>query len=109
MDYDVFREEMAIRYPTYGHALWVPNPAGLYPAVEVGDVGFIREGKFHRLFNIFLPENHPSHANFGVPAHHKPLELRFRAHIYPSFLSRNHFCSRGVTLVSDLDRIRATG
>jgi hypothetical protein len=109
MDYDVFREEIAISYPAYGHALWVPNPAGLYPAVQVGDVGFIRQGKFHRLFNVLLPEDHPSHENFGVPAHHQPLELKFRQHIYPGKIGRNHFCSRGVTLVPELDRIHATG
>jgi hypothetical protein len=109
MDYHVYREEIAIKYPAHGHALWLPNPAGLYPAVEVGDVGFIREGKFHRLFNVLLPENHPSHENLGVPEHHKPLKLKIRRHIYPGTLSPNNFCSRGVVLVSDLDQIRATG
>ena len=36
---NIFREELAIRYPTHGHALWEPDPGGLYEAVEVGDVG----------------------------------------------------------------------
>jgi hypothetical protein len=109
MEYDVYREEIAIKYAAHGHALWVPNPGGLYPAVQVGDVGFIREGKFHRLFNVLLPEDHPSHENFGVPEHHKPLELKFQRHIYPGTLSPNNFRSRGVTDVSGPDRIRAKG
>jgi hypothetical protein len=53
--YDIFRHHLAIKFPAYGHALWDPDPGSLYPAVEVGDVGYIREGKFHRLFNVLLP------------------------------------------------------
>jgi hypothetical protein len=54
-----FREELAVKYPTLGHALWEPDPGGLYHAVEVGDVGLIRRGRFHRLFNALLPRDHP--------------------------------------------------
>jgi hypothetical protein len=39
-----FRDELAIQYPTLGRALWEPDPGGLYNAVQVGDVGFIRHG-----------------------------------------------------------------
>jgi hypothetical protein len=80
MGYDIFRDQLALKYPAYGHALWEPNPWGLYSAVQVGDVGFIGEGKFHRLFNALLPEDHPSHENFGVPEHHKPLKPRIQRH-----------------------------
>ena len=30
MDYDVFRDQLAASYPTYGHALWDPSSGGLY-------------------------------------------------------------------------------
>ena len=95
MDYDIFRDELGMKYPALGHALWEPSPGGLYGSVEVGDVGFIREGKFHRLFNVLLPADHPSQ-NFGVPEHHQPLELNIQPHIYTSTLSPNDFRSRGV-------------
>jgi hypothetical protein len=108
MDYDIYREEIAIKYRSHGHALWVPSPGGLYPAVEVGDVGFIREGQFHRLFNALLPEDHPSHKDFGVPEYHKPLDLNVPKHISVRKLSPNNFRSRGVKLV-DQDRIHAIG
>ena len=52
LPYETFRETLAIRYPNCGHALWEPSPGGLYEVVEVGDVGFIHEGCFHRLFNV---------------------------------------------------------
>jgi hypothetical protein len=64
---------------------------GLYTSVEVGDVGFIREGKFHRLFNAFLPGNHESHANSGVPEYHQPLVLQMPEHTYKGTLSPNDF------------------
>ena len=44
--YGIFRQELAFAYPTYGNALWEPDPGGQYNAVEVGDVGFIRRGHF---------------------------------------------------------------
>ncbi len=55
--YDVFSAQLAIKFPAYGHALWEPSPTELsqYCAVDVGDVGFTREGRFHRLFNVLLP------------------------------------------------------
>jgi hypothetical protein len=110
MEYDIFRDQLALKYPAYGHALWAPNPWGLYSAVQVGDVGFIREGKFHRLFNVLLPEDHPSHTNFGVPEHYEPLQPRIQTHIYPGELSPNNFRSKGVISVSDQDEIlSATG
>jgi hypothetical protein len=111
MEYDIYREELAIKHPAYGHALWVPSPGGPDPSVEVGDVGFIREGQFHRLFNIFLPGDHPPHRDFGVPEHHRPLRLRMpiHRHISPRTLSPNNFRSRGVKLVSDPEGMHAIG
>jgi hypothetical protein len=75
LPYDTFREMLATKYPNYGHALWEPSPGGLYDSVTVGDVGFVRQGCFHRLFNVFLPGDDLSHQNFGVPENHSQLIL----------------------------------
>ncbi|KAH9174151.1 hypothetical protein EDB89DRAFT_1884328, partial [Lactarius sanguifluus] len=95
--YDIFRHHLAIKFPAYGHALWDPDPGNLYPAVEVGDVGYIREGKFHRLFNVLLPTEDESHALFGVPENYEQLELNINRHINIGRLSPNNFCSVKVT------------
>ena len=50
-DSKTFREELAIQYPDLGCPLWQPDPGGLYNAVQMGDVGFIRRGYFNRFFN----------------------------------------------------------
>ncbi|KAH9032026.1 hypothetical protein EDB85DRAFT_2089383 [Lactarius pseudohatsudake] len=97
--YDTFRAQLAIAHPAFGHALWKPDP-GQYPPVQIGDVGFIRQGKFHRLFNALLPANHPSHDSRGTPEYHEPLRLRLQDHIDPGILSPSNFYSYGVNMVS---------
>ena len=99
--YDIFRDQLAIRFPALGHALWEPSPGNLYRVVGVGDVGYICEGRFHRLFNILLPADDPSHANFGVPDNHEPFEPKVLEHIRTGVLRPDNFCSAGVTLESD--------
>ncbi|KAI9451001.1 hypothetical protein BJY52DRAFT_1299916 [Lactarius psammicola] len=106
--YDIFRHHLVIKYPAYGHALWEPSPGDSYPAVEIGDVGFIRDGRFHRLFNALLPAEDPSHENFGVPEYHSRLTLRMKEHIISSTLSPNNFCSARVASES-ASRVLATG
>jgi len=63
--HETFREELAIKYPAFGYALWEPGSRGRYHAVQVGDVGFFREGYFHQLFNVL----HPTSASGDGPCH----------------------------------------
>ncbi len=107
--YDIFREQLAIKFPAYGHALWEPSPGRFYRAAQVGDVGYIREGKFQRLFNILLPAEDPSHKYFGVPEYHEPFRPNVPEHIDFGILRPNDFCSNGVTLESDGLAVFANG
>lgn len=100
-DYATFREQLAIKFPSYGHALWDPDPGMLYSRVEVGDVGFVRNGRFHRLFNALLPADHPSHSDLGVPEDYEPLIPNPSNHIANGTLSPNSFSSIGVTLLDN--------
>ncbi len=99
-DCDIFREQLAIKYPLYGHALWEPSPRNPNKPVQVGDVGFIRRGKFHRLFNALLPADDPSH-ECGVPEYHEPLVPNLPDHLDRGSLARNHYCSAGVNVEPD--------
>ena len=99
-DYDIFREQLGIRHPAYGHALWDPSPSSPDRPVEVGDVGFIRRGRFHRLFNALLPADDESQ-DLGVPEHYERLSPTFKNHISKGSLSRNHYCSAGVRVVAE--------
>ena len=103
----IFRQELAITHPSYGNALWEPDPGGQYNAVEVGDVGFIRRGYFQRLFNVLLPKDHHSHSTNPsfVPEDHEQLVISSN-HIVKSEIrtgSRQNslpLCSQYVTLDS---------
>jgi hypothetical protein len=94
--YDIFRDQLVIRFPGHGHALWEPSPGDLYHVVGVGDVGYINQGRFHRIFNILLPADDPSHEIFGVPDNHQPFEPKVSKHIISGILRPDNFCSAGV-------------
>ena len=106
--YDVFRGRLATKYPAYGRALWEPSPPMLSCPVEIGDVGFIREGRFHRLFNALLATDHPSH-KFGVPEYHEPLIPKLTDHIRHGTLSPGHYCSAGVDIAVTEPGVWASG
>ena len=98
--YNTFRDQLAIAHPAFGYALWEPDPGGSYPPVVIGDVGYIRKGKFHRLFNALLPGDDQSHQECGVPDGYEPLRLSMPNHVDRGTLYPNNFCSYGVTLSS---------
>jgi hypothetical protein len=103
-DYDIFRERLATKYPSYGHALWEPDPRSPFNPdrpVQVGDVGFVRRGKFYRLFNALLPEDDPSHVLAGVPESHERLVPTLSNHLDTRSLARNNYCSPGVSMEPD--------
>jgi hypothetical protein len=102
--YDIFRHHLVMKFPAYGHALWEPDHGNLYPAVKVGDVGYIREGKFRRLFNVLLPAEDESHEDFGVPEYHEPLTVSVKKHIEIGKLGPNNFCSAKVTSMPASER-----
>jgi hypothetical protein len=105
--YDIFREQLAIRYPAYGHALWEPGPGNLYNLVEVGDVGYVREGHFHRLFNALYPADHPSHRGCPLPEDHEPLILNLPRHVKSGTLKPNNYCSAGIDVIPAEPDVRA--
>ena len=101
-DYDIFRDQLAIKYSAYGHALWEPSSwklDSLNKSVEVGDVGFIRNGRFHSLFNAL----HPAEEQSKVPEHYEQLSLELSDHISRGTLSSNHYCSAGIIVEPEPD------
>lgn len=91
---DIFRDQLATTYPRDGHALWDPSPMSPDRPVVVGDVGFIRWGTFHRLFNALLPADDSSH-ELGLPEGYKPLQVapRLTDHINRRRFSSGNYCS----------------
>ena len=99
-DFEIFREQLALKYPSYGYALWEPTPTNPNRPVQVGDVGFIREGRFYRLFSALLPAGDPSQ-EFGVPEYHTPLVPIVSDHVATVSFDPNNYCSSGVKVEDD--------
>jgi hypothetical protein len=53
--YHIFRHHLAIKYPAMDMPFGSRVRGDSYLAVEVGDVGFICDGRILRLFNVLLP------------------------------------------------------
>lgn len=66
-----------LRMHGHGEPLWQPEPPK-DGEVLIGDVGFIEDGRFYRLFSATLPADHPINAASGVPDGFKPLEYNGR-------------------------------
>jgi hypothetical protein len=66
---------------TKGYPLWEPD---CHPKVSIADVGYIRRGRFCRLFNASLPPGHPLN-EFGEPDGYEQLNLDERAMVERRF------------------------
>ncbi len=72
--FNVYREHLSSLY--HGLALWKPNPVeGIYNQVSIGDVGYISDGGFIRMFNVTLPWDDESNRRLGIPDPYDPLSM----------------------------------
>ena len=73
--FNVYREQLTSQY--HGTALWHPDPVEvLYDCghISIGDVGYLDDGDFIRMFNVTLPWDDPSNAKHGIPNEFSSLE-----------------------------------
>ncbi|KAH9008785.1 hypothetical protein EDB85DRAFT_1542726 [Lactarius pseudohatsudake] len=103
--YDTYRDQLASLY--HGHALWVPEPSGLYDHVRVGDVGYVKQGHFNRMFNALLPADDLAQV-YGVPKGFVPLNMGPFNNIRTLNLTHGDYCSNTVTVEHE-DRHQAGG
>jgi hypothetical protein len=92
---DVFREQLASLF--YGCALWVPDPAPLYQQVSIGDVGYVRDGYFVRMFNVLLEWDDPRNRTFCLPEEYTRLDMGPFVNVRKSKFSKGPYYSRQVT------------
>ena len=81
--FNVYREQLSSLY--HGLALWKPSPEGLYDRVAIGDVGYISEGAFIRMFNVTLPWDDASNRTLGIPDRYDSLNFSNIAIRHESF------------------------
>ena len=75
--FNIYREQLWPLY--YGFALSNPNPVqvkGVYNQVSIGDVSYVLEGCFIRMFNVTLPWYDKSNKTLGKPCRYDLRLLR---------------------------------
>jgi hypothetical protein len=98
--YDIYRDQLATTHAAFGHALWDPCPEVGHDLVQIGDVGYVSEGKFQRLFNALVPSDHAAHEGIPLPEYHEPL-IKVSTRISTSVLHPNNDCSAGVNVLPE--------
>ncbi|KAJ3554389.1 hypothetical protein NM688_g3138 [Phlebia brevispora] len=82
---------------SYGYPLWFPDAISTAGEPQLGDVGYINNGRFLRLFNITVGPGHPWNRRYGVPHNFTPLCLPEEYTLdEPRYLTPNLFQSRSV-------------
>lgn len=78
----------------YGLPLWSPEPEP-EGEIQIGDVGFIHDGKFIRLFNAVRPPDDPLNSR-GVPDNFVKVEV---GHVdtRPHHISKGALCTTSLT------------
>jgi hypothetical protein len=103
---DIYREQLSSQYQ--GLALWDPNPVeGLFnnPShVSIGDVGYLDNGAFIRIFNVELPRNDQSNTLIDIPGEYKPLKREHFSNVRRSEIRQEEYYSH----VSKVDNVYAS-
>jgi hypothetical protein len=93
---NVYREQLTSLY--HGHALWEPGPIrSIYDRVTIGDVGYVNDGFFYRMFNVILPWDDPSNGRLGKPEQYTSLDLGSFANTRDATLAKGDYYSRNVS------------
>jgi len=104
--WDVYQKQLASLYQ--GIALWDPRPVeALYDRVSIGDVGYINEGHFHRMFNVTLPWDDPSNTRLGEPEPYPPLDWGPVTNVRSGTLAKGDYYSHNVSARNNSDNPQA--
>jgi hypothetical protein len=104
--YKVYQDQMTTL--SHGVALWNPNPPKeIYDKVSIGDVGYLHEGSFIRMFNVMLPWNHESNRTLGEPEPYESLDCGPFANTLKRQFDRVEHCSRYVSAETNASNRRA--
>jgi hypothetical protein len=92
----VYRDQLLAL--SQGIALWNPNPPKkIYNNVSIGDVGYLQEGTFIRMFNVILPWDDPLNRTLGNPDRFESLDCGPFANTLGGDLDRVELYSRYVS------------
>ena len=103
---NVYRDQLSAL--SYGIALWDPRPPkNFYDKVSIGDVGYLHDGTFIRLFNVMLPWDDPSNQTVGNTEPYEPLNCGPFANTLQRKVERLEHYSRSVSADMNADNVQA--
>ena len=105
---NVYREQLSSLY--HGCALWKPEPVeNLYDKVSIGDVGYIYNGFFYRMFNVMdsWDKSPPANQTLGEPDQYKPLVWDPFPNILKSPFDKMDYHSPNVSGQKNIDKMTA--
>jgi hypothetical protein len=117
--FNVYRDQLAAL--SHGLALWKPDPPRrnprrnpnltekIYENVSIGDVGYLHEGTFIRMFNVMLPWDHPMNRTLGDPEPYEPLDCGPFDNSFRGLFDRVDHYSRYVSAETNYDNVGARG
>ena len=94
--WNVYREQLSSLH--LGMALWEPQPVkDFYDRVSIGDVGYVQNGIFYRMFNVTLPWENPLNQKISKvqPANYQTIDSNLFV-IYTIRFNQGDYYSPGV-------------
>ena len=90
--FHVYRDQLSAL--SRGLALWNPDsPKKIYNTVSIGDVGYVHDGTFIRMFNVTRPWDDESNRTLCEPDRYEPLDSDHLTIIRESFGKVDHYSS----------------
>ena len=106
--FNIYREQLSSLY--HGLALWDPkpvgNPHGQPGHVSIGDVGYLDNGAFMRMFNVTLPWNDPSNKLPGTPGEYELIDPSYCRDVHDNEIREGEHYTPQVSKVDNVDADR---
>ncbi|KAF8491436.1 hypothetical protein F5888DRAFT_1598287, partial [Russula emetica] len=103
--FNIYREQLSSLY--HGLALWDPKPVeNLHKQpgyVSIGDVGYLDNGAFMRMFNVTLPWDDPSNKLLGEPDKYERIEPIHSGNVHDNEIREGEYYTPYVSKVLDND------
>jgi hypothetical protein len=111
--FNVYRDQLSSL--SNGLAVWSPDPPTIqyytnaapqriYYKVSIGDVGYLCQGSFVRMFNVILPWNHQLNKKLRFPEYFESLDCDLSDNIRRSYFDRVECYSRSVSVETTADK-----
>ncbi len=103
--FNIYREQLSSQY--HGLALWDPKPVeNLHKQpshVSIGDVGYLYNGAFMRMFNVTLPWDDPSNKLHGNPPEkYKRIRSRYFDNVHENEIREGEYSTPHVLKVDNI-------